>query len=64
MMPDAMLPAMPSAEVSCAALSPSVAPTPAAAPSAPITAVGWKPWRWIAVGATRARRHINSLPTT
>ena len=64
MMPDAMLPAMPSALVSCRGDRRSVAPTPAAAPSAPITAVGWKPARWIAVGATSARRHISSVPTT
>ena len=33
----------PSASTICLALSPSAAPTPAAAPIAPNTAVGWKP---------------------
>jgi hypothetical protein len=43
MMPDAMLPAMPSADVAACASSRNAAATPAAAASAPITAVGWKP---------------------
>jgi hypothetical protein len=35
----------------------------AAAPIAPITAVGWKPALWIFFGATRLARHITSQPT-
>ena len=40
MMPDAMLPAMPSALTHCAGVSRSALATPAAAPNAPNTAVG------------------------
>ena len=64
MMPEAMLPAMPSASVACCASSRRAEATAPAAASAPMTAVGWKPAAWIALGATRLRRHISSAPTT
>ena len=41
----------------------SAAATPAAAPIAPNTAVGWKPALCTAFGTTRLRRHITSTPT-
>ena len=63
MMPLAMLPAMPSASTICLRSSRSAAPTPAAAPIAPNTAVGWKPALCTAFGATRLSRHITSTPT-
>jgi hypothetical protein len=43
MMPDDMLAAIPIASTSCRESSLSAAPTPAAAPIAPNTAVGWNP---------------------
>src|SRR5450756_2183642 len=52
MMPDAKLPAMPSASTICLALSPGAAPTPAAAPITPKIAVGWKPALCTAFGTT------------
>ncbi len=52
MMPEAKLPAMPSASTSCLALRPSAAPTPAAAPMTPKIAVGWKPALCTAFGTT------------
>ncbi len=58
-----MLPAMPSACAICGPGMPSAAATPAAAPIVPMTAVGWKPARWIAVGATTVMRHISSIAT-
>ena len=63
MMPDAMLPAMPSASTVCFLSSFSAAATPAAAPIAPNTAVGWKPALCTAFGTTRLRRHSTSTPT-
>ena len=45
------------------AFEPSAAPTPAAAPIAPNTAVGWKPALCTSFGATRPSRHIVSMPT-
>ena len=43
--------------------SPSAAATPAAAPMAPNTAVGWKPALCTSFGTTRPSRHITSTPT-
>ena len=58
-----MLPAMPSASTVCLRSSPSAAATPAAAPIAPNTAVGWKPALCTAFGTTRLSRHSTSTPT-
>ena len=63
MMPEAKLPAMPSASTSCLALRPSAAPTPAAAPMTPKIAVGWKPALCTAFGTTVESRHMVSVPT-
>lgn len=52
MMPEAIDPAIPSAAAHAAA-----------APSAPITAVGRNPALWIAFEATMASRHSDSVPT-
>ena len=61
MMPDAMLPAMPSADAIASGGSRSAAPTAPAAASAPNTAVGWKPALCVAFGATRLSRHSSSV---
>src|SRR6266700_321297 len=63
MMPLAIEPTLPSASTSSRGLSLSAAPTPAAAATAPNTAVGWKPALWVLVGATRLSRHMHSTPT-
>ena len=53
MMPEARLPAMPMAARCARRIEPKRCRATAAAASAPITAVGWKPALWIACGATR-----------
>jgi hypothetical protein len=63
MMPLASEPAMPCALANVAASTRSAAATPAAAPIAPSTAVGWKPAWWMRLGATRLPRHNTSQPT-
>ncbi len=63
MMPLAMLPATPRASTICAGVKRSAAPTPAAAPIAPNTAVGWKPDLCTALGTTVLSRQVTSTPT-
>ena len=63
MMPLAIEPAMPCAETKVFSSTRSAAATPAAAPMAPSTAVGWNPAEWMRRGATRLARHITSAPT-
>ena len=63
MMPPAMEPAMPSASTICLRSSCRAAPTPAAAPMAPNTAVGWKPALCTAFGTTMLKRQMTSTPT-
>src|SRR3954464_10299510 len=63
MMPLAIEPTTPSASTNCRALSRIAVATPAAAPKAPSTAVGWKPALWMRFGATRLARHMSSQPT-
>ena len=62
--PEAMLPAIPSAETSASGGSRRAAPAAAAAAIAPNTAVGWNPARCVAMGATRLSLHKSSAPVT
>ncbi len=63
MMPLAMLPAIPMASTRWRGGSLSAAPTPAAAPIAPNSQVGWKPALWTMRGATVLSRQVTSAPT-
>ena len=63
MIPDAWLPQSPKA-VTSARVSPRSRPAAAAAPKDPQSAVGWKPRRWNAPGATLPTAAITSTPAT
>ena len=62
--PEAILPTIPRAELISFILFPITEEIPIDDPKAPKMAVGWKPCLWTAVGATRANLQISSEPTT